>query len=244
VRPYFVLQGNICALLAAKDHVNVFIYDPAVADPHGIINQGHGNATARAVQIYRGDAINRPALLAMFRAVIANNRAGGWRRLEASPPPVRAAQNRSPLISQPGRCAEMTMISAGTIGTVGCRLRQRQPGTQSPLGHGPKRGRGKRLTAQSGGSASVGCTAVAYCGASSAGPAVGAQLFRRRLWVRPRRTLPDGDDDLAFGVPFAQVAQRLGHLAERKAAIDDRSDLSRLAELDEGVQVLDAEPDS
>ena len=23
-RPYFVLQGNICALLAAKDHVNVF----------------------------------------------------------------------------------------------------------------------------------------------------------------------------------------------------------------------------
>ena len=26
-RPYFVLQGNICALLAAKDHVNVFLYD-------------------------------------------------------------------------------------------------------------------------------------------------------------------------------------------------------------------------
>ena len=25
-RPYFVLQGNICALLAAKDHVNVFLY--------------------------------------------------------------------------------------------------------------------------------------------------------------------------------------------------------------------------
>jgi hypothetical protein len=48
VRPYFVLQGNICALLAARDHVNVFIYDPAVGDPHGIINQGHGNATAQA----------------------------------------------------------------------------------------------------------------------------------------------------------------------------------------------------
>jgi hypothetical protein len=31
VLPYFVLQGNICALLAAKDHVNVFIYDPTVA---------------------------------------------------------------------------------------------------------------------------------------------------------------------------------------------------------------------
>lgn len=90
VRPYFVLQGNICALLATKDHVNVFIYDPTVADPHGIINQGQGNATARAIQIYHGDAINRPALLAMFRAVIANNRAGGWRRIEPSPPPSAA----------------------------------------------------------------------------------------------------------------------------------------------------------
>ena len=29
-RPYFVLQGNVCALLAAKDHVNVFLYDPLI----------------------------------------------------------------------------------------------------------------------------------------------------------------------------------------------------------------------
>jgi hypothetical protein len=29
------------------------------------------------------DAINGPALLAMFRAVIANNRAGGWRRIRS-----------------------------------------------------------------------------------------------------------------------------------------------------------------
>jgi hypothetical protein len=62
--------------------------------------------------------------------------------------------------------------------------------------------------------------------------------------VRPRRKLPDGDDDLALGVPFAEIAQRLGHLAERKAAVDDRGDLSRPDELNEGVQVLDAEPDS
>ena len=81
VLPYFVLQGNICALLAAKDHVNVFIYDPTVPDPHGVINQGHGNATARALQIYRGNPIDQPALLEIFQAVIANNRAGGWRRL-------------------------------------------------------------------------------------------------------------------------------------------------------------------
>ena len=83
VQPYFVVQRNICALLAAKDHINVFIYDPTVPDPQGIINQSHGNKAARTVQIYRGDPINRPALLAMFRAVIANNRAGGWRRITA-----------------------------------------------------------------------------------------------------------------------------------------------------------------
>ena len=85
VQPYFVLQGNVCALLSAKDHVNVFIYDPTVADPHGVINQGHGNATARALQIYHGNPIDQPALLEIFQAVIANNRAGGWRRIQASP---------------------------------------------------------------------------------------------------------------------------------------------------------------
>lgn len=48
VQPYFVLEGNVCALLAATDHVNLFLYDPTVPDPDGLINHGHGNATARA----------------------------------------------------------------------------------------------------------------------------------------------------------------------------------------------------
>ena len=80
-RPYFVLKGNICALLATKDHVNVFIYDPIAPDPQGIINQGHGNATARAIQIRKGEQIDEDAMVDLFRAVIANNRAGGWRKL-------------------------------------------------------------------------------------------------------------------------------------------------------------------
>ncbi len=80
-RPYFVLDGNVCALLAAKDHVNVFIYDPIAPDPEGIINQGHGNKTARAIQIYQGDNINEQALLNLIQAIIASNRAGGWRKL-------------------------------------------------------------------------------------------------------------------------------------------------------------------
>src|ERR1041384_3379329 len=77
-QPYFVLQGNVCALLAAKDHVNVFLYDGAIVpDPEGIITSGHDNKTARCVAYRAGAEINRPALVAMLRQIIANNRAGG-----------------------------------------------------------------------------------------------------------------------------------------------------------------------
>jgi hypothetical protein len=82
-RPYFVLNGNICALLGTKDHVNIFIYDPIAPDPEGIINQGQGNQTARAIQVGQGDRINERALLNLLKAVIANNRAGGWRKLKS-----------------------------------------------------------------------------------------------------------------------------------------------------------------
>jgi hypothetical protein len=83
VQPYFVLQGNICALLATKDHVNVFLYDGAIVpDPEGIITGGQDNKTARTVAVYEGEAFNAPALQAMFEQIIANNRAGGWRKLK------------------------------------------------------------------------------------------------------------------------------------------------------------------
>jgi hypothetical protein len=90
-QPYFVLQDNICALLAAKDHVNVFLYDGAIVpDPEGIITGGHDNTTARTVAVRQGETINRAALTAMLKQIIANNRAGGWRRLkgkgELAPP--------------------------------------------------------------------------------------------------------------------------------------------------------------
>ena len=82
-RPYFVLQGNICALLAAKDHVNIFLYDGAIVpDPEGIITAGHDNKTARTVAVRQGERINVRALSAMFKQIIANNRAGGWRTLK------------------------------------------------------------------------------------------------------------------------------------------------------------------
>jgi hypothetical protein len=85
VQPYFVLSGNICALLAAKDHVNVFLYDGGIVpDPDGIITAGHGNSTARTVSYREHDTINAPALTEMFRQIIANNRAGGWRKIKAN----------------------------------------------------------------------------------------------------------------------------------------------------------------
>ncbi len=82
-QPYFVLDGNVCALLAARDHVNVFLYDGAIVpDPEGIITAGHDNTTARTVAFRRGEPINAPALTAMLRQIIANNRSGGWRKLK------------------------------------------------------------------------------------------------------------------------------------------------------------------
>ena len=87
VQPYFVLQGNICALLAARDHVNVFLYDGGIVpDPEGIITAGHENKTARTVAFREGEPINAAPLQAMFEQIIANNRAGGWRKLKGARP--------------------------------------------------------------------------------------------------------------------------------------------------------------
>jgi hypothetical protein len=83
VQPYFVLEGNVCALLAAKTHVNLFVYDGAmVPDPEHIITAGHDNKTARTVSFRQGEPINATALTAMLRQIVANNRAGGWRKLQ------------------------------------------------------------------------------------------------------------------------------------------------------------------
>ena len=81
VQPYFVLDGNVCALLATKDHVNLFLYDPTVSDPAGVINQGHDNLTARSIQVYEDDEIDRDAITGILAEIVEHNRQGGWRRL-------------------------------------------------------------------------------------------------------------------------------------------------------------------
>jgi hypothetical protein len=88
VQPYFVLEGNVAAFLAAKDHVNVFVYDGGlVPDPHGLVTAGQGNKTARTIGFHEGDAVDGPALLEFFRHLVADNRAGGWRVLKDRPAP-------------------------------------------------------------------------------------------------------------------------------------------------------------
>jgi hypothetical protein len=66
--------------------VNVFLYDGAIVpDPEGIITGGHNNTSARTVAYRQGETINTRALGAMFNEIIANNRAGGWRKLKGAP---------------------------------------------------------------------------------------------------------------------------------------------------------------
>jgi|SRR5579872_4939155 len=80
--PFFTLQGNICTLMGTKDHVNIFIYDPIAPDLDHLINQGHKNTTARAIQIYENDVLNEKALLKFFTEIMKNNQAGGWRAIK------------------------------------------------------------------------------------------------------------------------------------------------------------------
>ncbi|MGO4587362.1 DUF1801 domain-containing protein [Paenarthrobacter sp. 2TAF44] len=81
VQPYFVLEGN--ALLAAKNHVNLFLYDGAIVpDPAGIITAGHDNKTGRMISFYLDDEVPTEPLIEMLRQIAANNRAGGWRKIK------------------------------------------------------------------------------------------------------------------------------------------------------------------
>ncbi len=105
--PYFVLHGNICALLAAKDHVNVFIYDGGIVpDPDRIVTGGHGNKTARTIAIHEGQAVKARALTAIIKRIIAHNRAGGWRRALPSSVTARFRRLVDAFSTKPGVTVE------------------------------------------------------------------------------------------------------------------------------------------
>jgi hypothetical protein len=53
----------------------------AILDDEAPFQGGHDNKTARTVAVHEGQPINAAALSAMFRQIVADNRAGGWRKL-------------------------------------------------------------------------------------------------------------------------------------------------------------------
>lgn len=86
VQPYFMFKGQVCAMLAARDHLNLFLYDGLIVpDPDRIITSGHQNTTARTIAFYRDSTIPRGPLTSMLRHICANNQAGGWRKIKAGP---------------------------------------------------------------------------------------------------------------------------------------------------------------
>ena len=90
VQPYFVLDGNICAFLAAKDHVNVFVYDGGIVpDPDGLISAGYDNETARSGSRRASRSIDRRCSRSSGRSSPTTERVAGGRSRPAadgSPP--------------------------------------------------------------------------------------------------------------------------------------------------------------
>jgi len=73
----------VCALLATKDHVNLFLYDGAIVpDPEGIITPGTHKTRPNVSLSRRRHQRSRPDDDAA--ADHRQNRAGGWRKLKAS----------------------------------------------------------------------------------------------------------------------------------------------------------------
>src|SRR4051794_5842543 len=84
--PYFVRDGNVCALLAAKRHVCVFLYDGGIVpDPERIITDGHDNRTARQISIPRGRHGQRPRATRDVRADHREQPSGGLAEAQARP---------------------------------------------------------------------------------------------------------------------------------------------------------------
>jgi hypothetical protein len=57
-QPYFVLDGNICALLAASDHVDVFLYEGAIVPSRSSLISAsrparHRNSKRNSTELWR-----------------------------------------------------------------------------------------------------------------------------------------------------------------------------------------------
>ncbi len=133
VQPYFVLQGNICALLATKDHVNVFLYDGAIVPRsrghhHGRPRQqdgldgrrlrGRDDQRRRAAHDVRADHRRQP------RRWMASAPAS-----VGAPPAASRPTSETPLLTRSSRNGLRTRSST-LGGHDGCA----QPGAAAPAG--------------------------------------------------------------------------------------------------------------
>lgn len=73
VQPHFVLEGNVCVVLATSDRISVFLHHATVPDRRAH-QPGHG----RQDRPRHPDQPRRAERI--LRAIVGNNRAGGWRR--------------------------------------------------------------------------------------------------------------------------------------------------------------------
>jgi hypothetical protein len=83
--PFFVLEGNVFAIMPAKAWVSLFLYSPYIDDPSGMINGGLDNKTTRMISLTQDADLDEAALIDIFRQIIANNRSG--RRPKLTPEP-------------------------------------------------------------------------------------------------------------------------------------------------------------
>jgi len=76
------IARNIDKLGFKLEDVKVLLVSHAHFDHAGGLADLKRRTGAQVVAICQGETINAPALSAMFRQIIANNRAGGWRKLK------------------------------------------------------------------------------------------------------------------------------------------------------------------
>ena len=74
-------KGNVVAAAAFKDHIKLnFFKGATLADPNGLFNAGLDAKATRAIDFYRGDAIQEAALLELISAAVTLNLAGSKKK--------------------------------------------------------------------------------------------------------------------------------------------------------------------
>ena len=72
--PVWSHRGNVVAVGAFQDHIKVnFFRGASLPDPHGLFNAGLEAKATRAIDLYKGDKLDEPAVRDLIRAAVALN---------------------------------------------------------------------------------------------------------------------------------------------------------------------------